>query len=50
MHPDAVSVLRPMGALMQAAWRAAGRAAGKPDLENHIGQILNRARQELDQI
>jgi DNA-binding PadR family transcriptional regulator len=48
MHPDAISVLRPMGALMQAAWRAAGRAAGKPDLVFSIGEIIHRARHVVE--
>lgn len=50
MHPETFSVLKPMGSLMQSAFRAAGRAAGKPDLENRIREVLDRARVELDQI
>jgi DNA-binding PadR family transcriptional regulator len=50
MHPEIFSVLKPMGGLMQAAWRAAARASGKNDLEERVREILNRARQELDQV
>jgi DNA-binding PadR family transcriptional regulator len=50
MNPDIFSVLKPMGGFMQAAWRAASRAAGKADLENRIREILDRARQELEQL
>ena len=50
MHPEAFSVLRPMGGLMQAAWRAAGRAAGKAELEDRVREILDRARRDLEQL
>jgi DNA-binding PadR family transcriptional regulator len=50
IHPEAFSVLRPMGGLMQAAWRAAGRVAGKGELEDRIREILDRARRELEQL
>lgn len=48
MNPDNFSVLKPMGGLMQAAWKAAGRAGGKTELEDRIREILDRARRELD--
>jgi DNA-binding PadR family transcriptional regulator len=50
MHPEIFSVLKPMGGLMQAAWRAAGRASGKNDLEDRVREILDRARKELEQV
>ena len=50
MHPEAFSILKPMGGLVQAAWRAAGRASGKSELEDRVREILNRARQELEQV
>jgi DNA-binding PadR family transcriptional regulator len=50
MNPEVFSVLKPMGGLMQAAWRAAARASGKSDMEDRVREILDRARQELERL
>jgi DNA-binding PadR family transcriptional regulator len=50
MHPEIFSVMKPIGGLMQAACRAAGRAAGKIEMEERIRQILESARRELEQL
>ncbi len=50
LNPETLHVLKPLGALTKAAWKAASRASGKHELEERLTQILERARRELEEI
>jgi DNA-binding PadR family transcriptional regulator len=48
MGPEMVTTLVPAAAVLKSALRASGRVAGKPDREQKLRDILERARKELD--
>jgi DNA-binding PadR family transcriptional regulator len=51
MSPENLHVLmRPLGALTKAAWKAAARASGNQEAEERVTQTLERARRELEEI
>jgi DNA-binding PadR family transcriptional regulator len=50
MRPEAFSLLGPAGALFKAALYAAGRAGGRPEREQQIRDILDRANGELSEL
>ncbi len=50
LNPDTLHVLKPLGAVTKAAWKAAARASGKHELEERLTQTLERARKELEEI
>ncbi|HTS28877.1 MAG TPA: PadR family transcriptional regulator [Bryobacteraceae bacterium] len=50
MNPDTVSVMKPLMALGKAAWSAAARNHSKPGGEEKVREVLDRARQELEQM
>ena len=49
-NPENLHMLKPLGAFTKAAWKAAARANGKPEVEERLTQILERARKELEEI
>lgn len=49
MAPETLAFVGPLAALAKATMRAAMHAAGKPDLEEQIRAILNRAKAELEE-
>jgi DNA-binding PadR family transcriptional regulator len=50
LNPETLHVLKPLGALTKAAWKAAARASGKHEAEKRLAQILERARKDLEGI
>jgi hypothetical protein len=49
-NPDTLHMLKPLGALSKSAWKAAARVAGNREAEERLGQILERARKELEAV
>jgi len=49
-NPETLHLLKPIGALTKAAWKAATRANGKAEAEARLTEILERARKELEEI
>lgn len=50
LNPDSLHLLKPLGTLTKAAWKAASRANGKHEAEERLTRILDQARKELEAI
>jgi DNA-binding PadR family transcriptional regulator len=50
MGPEAMAVFKPAAQVMKAAMRAATHGGGEPDRISRIQQILQAARQQLDEL
>jgi len=50
MNPETLHILKPLGVLSKAAWQAIHRVSGKPEGEERLREILDRARRELEEL
>lgn len=50
MNPENLHLFKPLGALTKSALHAVGRVSGKPEGEERLRDILERARRELEDL